>query len=498
MAELNTNSTFGPYIIERSLPVGRGGMARVYIARLSQNGTGRLLRVALKVAIAAGKDVPSEKATIYADALVNEVEILKGLRHPNIVKLHKIPWGTPRDPYIARAKGIEGEPWFFAMEYLAGGSLKQLLDRKTRLAVPDALEIADQIGLALNYAHASNIAHLDIKPDNILFRENLKEDGNYEAVLVDWGISAHVRKLGIEAGTVPYMPPERVLERRGEQVSETTDRRPADVYALGILLYRMLTGQLPFQDKDPSKLESAILNSAPTNPRQLNNTIPLGVQTLILDTLEKDPRRRLKIHEFNDRITDLIRNYEADGQVDEPRDIKPIPSGGQRGGSRWWVWLGLLLLLLVGGGFLAMNTTGLFAALTQTPTATPSSTLNSVPILQTLPPTNTVPHPTATGTRPLGNTATLIPSPTGTPQATLTPLPSDTNTRVPTPIFTRTPSATFTPTVPEISATPVPSSTERRVKPPTSEPPKPTNKPQPTDKPQPTPKPTKKPPTPQP
>lgn len=481
MAELKENSKLGPYVIERSLPLGRGGMARVYIARLVQNGAGRSQSVALKIAIAASKNVPIDKAEVYADAIVNEVEILKGLKHPNIVKLHKIPWGTPKDPYVARAAGIDGEPWFFAMEYLAGGSLKQLLEHTVNLEVTEALEIADQIGLALNYAHTANVAHLDLKLDNILFREALHEGGrNVQAVLVDWGISARTQKFGLEAGTAPYMAPERIRERRGETVNESADRRPADVYALGILLYRMLTGRMPFEGRDASHLESAILNSTPTYPIELNSKIPPGVQDLILDALEKNPRSRLKVHDFNERIGELKRSHDDHQQlVIDPRNFKPARKAS--GGGRWWIpILGLLLLLFGGGALMTMNGGAIFTpAPVSTATLSPTLANAIVPTSnQTVAPTKTLPRASVTVTRPSGATATLIPSPTATLKPSSTPIP--TNTRIPTRVNTRPPpTATLEPTAVTVADTPVP--------PPTEKPERPTAEPQPTDAPQPEP-----------
>jgi serine/threonine protein kinase len=310
MPQLADGQKVGPYVVLHALPFGKGGMARVYVAKIEKSARGitREQTVGLKVALTTADNIPQERADFFYEALSNEVEILKKLRHPSIVNIYPIPSGTKKDPYLARAMNAEGQPWFCAMEYLGGGSLHAVLQEKKKLPSEDALDIAYQIGLALDYAHSKDIAHLDVKPDNVLFRKEFGSGGEREAVLVDFGIATRTYKLGLDAGAISYLSPERVRILRGELAPDHVgDQRPVDVYSMGLLLYRMLTGMLPFRGKDDTHIATAILSLPPTKPRELNADISPEVEELILDALEKDPQRRPDIHEFNERLEEAKR-----------------------------------------------------------------------------------------------------------------------------------------------------------------------------------------------
>ena len=189
MAEITLGAIIGPFTIVEALPAGHGGMARVFIATVSVSAALRAAgatpaaqlsagnvdalpeKVALKIArvITPGESAASEQA-VYFEALNNEVETLKRLRHPNIVRLYPIPRGLPRNPYAARATELDGNPWFCAMEYLGGGSLESRIKALGALPLAEAMEIAYQVGLALDHVHTKGMAHLDVKPENVLLR----------------------------------------------------------------------------------------------------------------------------------------------------------------------------------------------------------------------------------------------------------------------------------------------------------------------------------------
>ncbi len=198
--------------IERE--IGRGGMARVHLA--VQNKFGRL--VALKVVSA---DYAND--TNFRKRFLSESRINAQLTHPNIVQVYDV--------------GAHESLLFLVMEYLRGGDLNQRLEKG--MHVSELIDVIEDIGKALDYAHHKGFIHRDIKPENILFRE----DGG--AVLTDFGIARTVSenpsltRVGTVVGTPQYMSPEQASGRE-------LDGR-SDLYSLGVVFYRMLTGDVPYQ-----------------------------------------------------------------------------------------------------------------------------------------------------------------------------------------------------------------------------------------------------------
>ncbi|MBI4772284.1 MAG: serine/threonine protein kinase [Chloroflexi bacterium] len=408
-------AVIGPFTIVEALPAGNGGMARVFVATVS--GAQPAERVALK--IARTLRVPPEQAdsdeqTFYNEALNNEVETLKRLRHPNIVRLYPIPRGLPRNPYAARAMELEGNPWFCAMEYLAGGSLQAHMKTFGLLPLAETLELAYQIGLALDHVHAKGMAHLDVKPDNILFRHPLPAPGEAPAgppqpVLIDFGIAAKMQKAGPPAGSVSFMPPERVRIMRGEVAPEHFgDQSKVDIYSLGILLYRMLTGHLPFDGVPRRRLASAILNTQPRPPRQLNPGLPPKVEELVMSALEKIPDHRPRIEELITRLDEAMAvRPPAPTRATRPRRSLLVP-----------ITLALAVALFICSS-VSLVEFGLLMGNLVAKSPVPSLAATAI---STRLPAATLEQPPAT--TPPAATATLAPSPTLLPPTpTLTPIP---------------------------------------------------------------------------
>jgi serine/threonine protein kinase len=413
MPEPTLGTAIGPFTIQEAMPAGHGGMARVFIAVVgahaasagATNPEALPERVALKIArvlTPEGMPTPSEQA-IYFEALNNEVETLKRLRHPNIVRLFPIPRGLPRNPYAARATEIDGAPWFCAMEYLGGGSLESRLKQLGTLALAEALEIAYQVGLALDHIHVKGMTHLDVKPDNILFRYPVGAAGatlrNLQPVLIDFGIAAKMSKVGPQAGSIPFMAPERIRMMRGEVAPElTADLAKADVYGLGVLLYRMLTGHLPYENLPRDQLTSAILDTQPKPPRQINPSVPPKVEEIVLATLVKEPAQRPNVDEIVTRLDEAM--------IARP-PAPPLSRSHPRQSRR-----PLVTILLGVALFLCAVTSlvefGLLANVIMRPTstATPAATITAtIAPSATLTPTSTQP-PTPTS---LAVTATATP-----------------------------------------------------------------------------------------
>lgn len=415
MPEPTLGTAIGPFTIQEAMPAGHGGMARVYIAVVGQhaslagavNPEALPERVALKIArvlTPEGLPTPSEQA-IYFESLNNEVETLKRLRHPNIVRLFPIPRGLPRNPYAARATDLDGAPWFCAMEYLGGGSLEGRLKSFGTLSLAEALEIAYQIGLALDHIHVKGMTHLDVKPDNILFRYPVGVAGatlrNLQPVLIDFGIAAKLSKVGPQAGSIPFMAPERIRMMRGEVAPElTADLSKADVYGLGVLLYRMLTGHLPYENLPRDQLTSAILDTQPKLPRQINPAVPPKVEEIVMSMLVKESGQRPPVDEIVTRLDEAM--------IARP-PAPPLSRSHPRQPKRSLLTITLSAALFA-CTLISLIEFGLLAniLIQPTPTATPAATITpTIEPTATLTPTGTQPPtPTSLALTPAGSTAT--------------------------------------------------------------------------------------------
>jgi serine/threonine-protein kinase len=233
------NSLAGRYDVEREL--GEGGMATVYLAHD--------VRHARKVAI---KVIRSEVAeTLGTDRFLSEIKLTASLQHPHILTL--------LDSGVV-ASGQSGERPFYVMPYLAGETLRARLTRERAIPVREALVILGEIADALASAHHQNIVHRDIKPENILLNQG-------HAVVMDFGVAKALHRsmdgstltgIGVTIGTPAYMAPEQAVG------DPTIDHR-ADLYALGVLAFEMLTGRTPFSGPTVAAMVSALL-SQPAPP----------------------------------------------------------------------------------------------------------------------------------------------------------------------------------------------------------------------------------------
>jgi serine/threonine-protein kinase len=242
--------------------LGRGGMGIVYKARDL-----RLHRlVALKMLLAGAYAGSAER-----ERFVREAEAVAALRHANIVQVHG-------------AGDHDGRP-YFTMEYLEGGSLAQMLSG-TPQPPRQAATLLATLAEAVQVAHQGGIVHRDLKPANIL----LTADGTPK--IADFGLARHfdgdqtLTLSGARVGTPSYMAPEQAIGK-AHSIGPATD-----IYALGALLYEMLTGRPPFRGETASETERQVIAEEPVPPTRLSPKVPRELETICLKCLHKDPPRR--------------------------------------------------------------------------------------------------------------------------------------------------------------------------------------------------------------
>jgi serine/threonine protein kinase len=257
--ELTTGSTFaGRYqVIEE---VGHGGMGKVY----KVFDTDIKEKIALKL---LRPEIALDKETI--ERFSNELKLARKIRHKNICGMFD----------LGKAEGTT----FITMEFVPGEDLKKFIRKSGQLGAGRAVSIAKQVCEGLEEAHRLGVVHRDLKPQNIM----VDEDGN--ARIMDFGIARSLRGksitgAGVMIGTPDYMSPEQV---EGKDVDQRSD-----IYSLGIILYEMLTGRVPFEGDTPFTIGVKHKSEIPRDPREINTQIPQDLGGLVLKCLEKDKAKR--------------------------------------------------------------------------------------------------------------------------------------------------------------------------------------------------------------
>lgn len=283
------------FTVKELLPEGSGGMATV-----------------VRAADSRGKDVALKISRNASDQfLIEESEILQKLDHPGVVKIVPIHAEIGKTRYSQKAIELAGHPWFFVMEFLEGGSLRDWLKKANVLTVDEACFIAREVTKALAYVHSNAFVHNDVKTDNVLFRRKLEKGASIEPVLIDFGIAARAKRVQADAGSVLWMSPERFLEVKGEGPAPEVkiDPTKVDVYAVGVLLYRMLTSKMPFTGMTEKEITKTILTKIPQDVVKSNPKVPPDLSDLILTCMSKRPDQRPTTHRLIDELSEYVENH---------------------------------------------------------------------------------------------------------------------------------------------------------------------------------------------
>ncbi len=251
----------GQFAIERE--IGAGGMAIVYLAQD--------LRHKRKVAVKVLR--PELAAVVGADRFLNEIQVTANLQHPHILPLFE----------SGEADGLV----YYVMPFVEGESLRDRLRREGPLPTSEVARLLGQVADALGYAHARGVLHRDIKPDNVMM-------SGRHATVMDFGVARAVTEAADEAalttagmaiGTPAYMAPEQAA------ADPQIDHR-ADIYALGILGYELLTGTTPFEDRQPHQILAAHVTEDPESVTNRRPDVPPVLVDVVMRSLEKDVSKR--------------------------------------------------------------------------------------------------------------------------------------------------------------------------------------------------------------
>jgi eukaryotic-like serine/threonine-protein kinase len=312
--------------------LGSGGMAEVYCAQDLQLGR----KVALKILYRRFAEDGE-----FVERFRREASSAAGLQHQHVVAVYD--------------RGEYDGTYYIAMEYLEGRSLKTIVQQEAPLELDRAIDLITQVLRAARFAHRRGIIHRDLKPHNVIV------DDNGRAKVTDFGIAragaSDMTQTGSIMGTAQYLSPEQA---QGHAVSAASD-----IYSIGIMLYELLTGRVPFDGESAVTVALKQVNERPVPPSALNPAVTPELEEVVMRALEKDPARRFPdadafisaLQAARDGTATAVLAPVAAAPLDPPSEAyaypeEPLPPREEREGGRWWLWV--LAVLVAGLGLAAV------------------------------------------------------------------------------------------------------------------------------------------------
>jgi serine/threonine-protein kinase len=312
--------------------LGSGGMAEVYCAQDLQLGR----KVALKILYRRFAEDGE-----FVERFRREASSAAGLQHQHVVAVYD--------------RGEYDGTYYIAMEYLEGRSLKTIVQQEAPLEPDRAIDLIIQVLRAARFAHRRGIIHRDLKPHNVIV------DDNGRAKVTDFGIAragaSDMTQTGSIMGTAQYLSPEQA---QGHAVSAASD-----IYSIGIMLYELLTGRVPFDGESAVTVALKQVNERPVPPSDLNPAVTPELEEVVMRALEKDPARRFPdadafisaLQAARDGTATAVLAPVAAVPLDPPSEAyaypeEPLPPREEREGGRWWLWV--LAVLVAGLGLAAV------------------------------------------------------------------------------------------------------------------------------------------------
>lgn len=270
--------------------LGSGGMAVVYRAKdltLERYVAVKILR----------PDFSKDEG--FRKRFHQEAKAAANLSHPNIVTVHDF--------------GLDGDRLFIIMEYVPGTNLKTMIRDQEKIQVDKSLDLIIQASLGIGYAHRAGLIHCDIKPHNML----VTPDGRLK--VTDFGIArALTTILPDEKNTYVWGSPQYLSP---EQATGLSQSPASDVYSLGVVLYEMLTGKLPFFSKDASELTRMHKEVIPIPPKTLNSEIPQSLDQIVVKVLSKEQTSRYRTADQFGRVLENLRESLKIAQYQKPSEV---------------------------------------------------------------------------------------------------------------------------------------------------------------------------------
>ena len=285
---------FGKY--EILAEIARGGMGVVYKVKSPDSQDILALKLLLRV---------EDASETQLKRFIKEAKTAQKLDHPNIVKI----WD------YGEMRGIP----YLVMDFIEGSTLREVLDDRGSLSLAEGLQILYQVGLAMEHAHSQNIIHRDLKIDNIIL------DRANQPWITDFGLAKDLAsdtmltQTGIQIGTPAYMAPEQA-EGKSKYANAGTD-----IYAMGVLLYHILSGKLPFDGRTPAELFYNIIHAPPPDINEIRPDLPAGISTICQKAMAKAPKQRYpSALEMAEDLARIQRGEDLESTATVAREIEPV------------------------------------------------------------------------------------------------------------------------------------------------------------------------------